>query len=281
MNSWLLLRAMIGKELRMLLRERNQVLGLVVPIAACAISISVAGWYCRELPPAVAQALAGGASPAGEIESRNAIIGLRWAGIGLGSAIAMFLAVGYLVPTILASFAGEKENRTLEVVLASSVPDARLFLLKCVSVLLPMLTMGYLFLLLVAGLSAFWFHGVLRQLPVALIGYAVLAGPPVMLLLGAAFTGLGAAISVRADTLKGAGQVLGGVLMLIFFAGPYGIPLLMRYPPAKHFLTVWGQAWLNLPFAAQYAMVLAVLAIPAAILLAIGLVLFQRDRMLT
>ena len=83
--------------------------------------------------------------------------------------------------------------------------------------------MGYLFLLIVAGLSAFWFREILRQLPVALVAYAVLAGPPVMLLLGAAFTGLGAAISVRADSLKGAGHVLGAVLMLFAFAGPYGI----------------------------------------------------------
>lgn len=277
MSSWLLLRAMIAKELRMFSRERNQLFGLVIPIAMFAIAICAVGHTMRGAEGDIVKALAAG----GQGWSPQILMGLRWGGIGLGAAISMFLALGYLVPTILGSFAGEKENRTLEVVLASPVPDTRLFLLKCLSVMLPMVAMGYAFLLIVAGLVAFWFHALLGELPVSLIGYALLAGAPVMLLIAAVFTALGAAISVRADSLKGAGHMLGGVVMLFFFVLPYGIPLVARYAPARRLLMGWWQTCAGLPFLVQYVLVLALLAIPAILLLALGRALFRRDRMLT
>lgn len=117
MNSWLLLRAMVVKELRTFLRERNQWLGLLMPILICMIVICALGYTYRTArleDPRIHSLLT-----ATQDWSREAEMALRWGGIGVGVAVAMFLALGYLVPTILGSFAGEKENHTLEVVLAS------------------------------------------------------------------------------------------------------------------------------------------------------------------
>jgi hypothetical protein len=82
--------------------------------------------------------------------------------------------------------------------------------------------------------------------------------------------------------VKGASQVLGTAVMLVIFGGGYGIPVLMATVPAvRPPLTAFGKWWWNLPFTAQYGMLLVVLGLPAVALIALGRACFRRDRMLT
>ena len=110
----------------------------------------------------------------------------------------------------------------------------------------------------------------------------LLLGLPALILLQTCIVGLGAAISVKAETMKGAGQTLGVVMTVLIFGLAYGLPMLLRSTPGlqQPLSDAVGQ-FMTLSFSAQYGLLLAVLAIAAIILLGIGRMLFRRDRMLT
>lgn len=296
-RSGLVLRAMLAVELRTLLRGRNQVLGLVIPMVVIAAFVVAAGLRSRDAGSLIARmkqssaitymvtgtSSTTSAGPTSQAQNwpGTLIAIVRWIAIALGGLMAAFMSVGYGTQAILAAFAGEKDARTLEVLLASPIPDTRLLLLKCASVLLPTVAIGYLYLLIATSLSAAFLRGILNQIPVHVLAWALLGGLPVMLLINIFFTGLGAAVSIKSENLKGAGHLLGGIAFLVFFAAPYSIPLLSMYPPALHAMQAVARAWIHMPFVAQYAMVLLTLAIPAAIFLGIARALFHRDRLLT
>jgi len=106
-------------------------------------------------------------------------------------------------------------------------------------------------------------------------------GLPALILIQACIVGLGAAISVKAETMKGAGQTLGAVLTLLIFGLIYGLPMLFRAVPSiQQPLTEALRSWMQMSFPLQYGLLLAALFIAAALLLSMGRILFRRDRML-
>jgi ABC-type Na+ efflux pump permease subunit len=211
--------------------------------------------------------------------SHHELTAQRWVGIIMGCAIGMFFAMGYLTAATLATFVGEKDSRTLEVLLAAPIGDTTLFLLKCGSVLLPAVGIGVAVMLL-GGAAAAILIPPLHTAEVPVFAYALLGSIPLLVLVDMVLLGIGAAISVKAQSMKGAGHLFGIVVMLLFFGVGYGVPLLVSNTPLGPSLKTLGLAWLELSFIAQYVVILGVLAVPAIILPALARSLFHRDRLL-
>ena len=120
----------------------------------------------------------------------------------------------------------------------------------------------------------------LSTLPVNLGFYALVASVPFVLLLEICLVGVGAAISARAQTMKGAGQALGSVVVVVMFSVIYGGPLLINYTPLGRPAHAFFNVFLELPFSLQYLVAFAVLLIPATAFMLLGRAAFQRDRLL-
>jgi ABC-type Na+ efflux pump permease subunit len=273
MNTRLVLWAMILKELRTTLRERQQLVGLLISVismvAGAAVPAMQSGDNLRKV--------AAEAQHWGVIQMSAA----RWVLIGMGGAMGLFFTLGYVISAVVVTFAGEKESKTLELVLASPVSSTLLFVGKCIGVIMPSLLIGWSLLLVLAGAAQFFYGPVLARLPIAWAFYLLVLSVPVFALPGLFLVGIGAAVSAKAETAKGAGQVLGAVFFVVFFGGGYGLPLLVRFTRLGPPLLEVGKAWMTWPFAVQYAALLAVLAVPALLSLAMGRLLFHRDRLLT
>jgi ABC-type Na+ efflux pump permease subunit len=304
-----LLRVMLLKEVRTTFRERSQVAGLLVSVVMLIIAIG--GFYrsahrhhptpntARATPatmtadarPATQPSHPTGSTPPAQPTLAGALMlnpeehvrVTHWASIAGAALIGIFFSMGYLIAAVLASFVGEKEARTLEVLLASPLSDGKLYLLKCAGVLLPSVVIGCFFAIVVALMAAGFIPAEILPLPATtLLRDAVLLGIPLMLLPQLCLVGLGSAISIRAETVKGASQILGVAVMILIFGGVYGVPVLLATVPAVRppaiALLHW---WIDLSFASQYGMLLVVLGVPAGMLIALGRACFRRDRMLT
>ena len=276
MLDWALLRIMILKEFRVTFRERAQLRGLVVSVVVMVLAIS--GSFSNSRRAAMVRGAVAMSQPA--VMTPQEQSAERWIAIGGGAFAGFFFSMGYLISATLSSFVGEKEGRTLEVLLASPLSNRQLFFFKGVSVLLPSAAVGCLF----AGILATVLIGVLHVAdpPAAVIGLAIVCAPPLMMLVQLWFVGLGAAISVRAETLKGAAQGLSVVFLVLMFGGGYGIPMLLRnFPDLQAQVSTFVGNWLRMPFGKQYLGVALVLGVVSSICIRIGRASFRRDRMLT
>jgi ABC-type Na+ efflux pump permease subunit len=267
-NTGLLLRAMVFKEMRMMMRERGQMLGMVIAIVAVFLPASMGTLHWGSIP--------GDARP----WPAEQVLIARWVGVLVGAGIGAFLGLGYLTAAVMASFAGEKEAKTLEILLAAPIGNTKLFLLKCASVLLPAIVAGYLFqaVAIVAGELAF--RQALASVPINIPVYVLLGMPPVVLL-DVVLVGFGAAVSAKSETVKGASQVFAAVAILPIFAIPLVVRALPRHLAALSGVMPLAKMWLAMPFAVQYISLLGALSIPALLSLAVGRALFQRDRILS
>ncbi|MGA2229750.1 MAG: ABC transporter permease [Tepidisphaeraceae bacterium] len=277
MSDWHLLRVMLLKEIRTTLRERSQVLRMVMSVIVLVLVMGNTMYQMSHLSRRF-RAMPHTSAPVHQVEE-PAI--LNWAPILGATGGGFFFSTGYLIAAILACFVGEKENRTLEILLASPLSDLKIFLLKAASVLIPSALLG-------AAMGAVGTLAVSVMLPPSaqslpqMFVTGLLLGLPALILLQTCIVGLGAAISVKAETMKGAGQTLGVVMTVMIFGLAYGLPMLLRSTPGlqQPLSDAVGQ-FMTLSFSAQYGLLLAALAIAAIILLGIGRMLFRRDRMLT
>ncbi|HWB55024.1 MAG TPA: ABC transporter permease [Tepidisphaeraceae bacterium] len=282
MNSLSLLRAMILKETRTTFRERSQITGVAISVLILMLVIGSAFVQQRGHPhhpkkgPGVVKIVSGMAA------ENVPTAAVRWIAIGIATGAGFLFSMGYLISAVLASFVGEKEAKTLEILLASPLSDAKLFAAKCISALLPSACIGFGIACLIALLVGTLAPDDSVRLSGSALVFAVLLMLPILVLVQLWFVGMGAAISVRSETMKGSGQIFGVVFMVIFFGAGYGGPLLWQFVPSvrvpvMHFVT----AWLAMRFASQYGSVLLLFGVPAIIFLAIGRASFRRDRMLT
>ena len=297
MSNLTLLRVMVAKEIRSTLRERSQLMGLMLGVALPMIIAGLVFYQgvhasrmraARHPTSSVATGSAGRSRGAGApLAAMMRMIGvppelMRWAAIGLPAVLGVFFSIGYLMSAVLASFVGEKEGRTLEILLASPISDGKLFFVKCVSVLLPSACLAYVFAACASLAAVAAAPPELLRMAGSALFFGLVLGVPVMILPQIWFVGLGAAISVKAETMKGAGQVLGAFFMIPFFGLTYGVPLLLQtFPAVRARLIDLGKWWLGLPFMEQYGLALLLLSVPAVVLIGIGRSLFRRDRMLT
>jgi ABC-2 type transport system permease protein len=112
------------------------------------------------------------------------------------------------------SFAGERERHTLETLLASRLPDSAILLGK----ILAAVTYGWGLVLVMLLLSLVTVNLAVRTGEVLLFPWRFAVGAPLMALLGAGFAATaGVLVSLRAPTVRQAGQTLNvGILLLIF-----------------------------------------------------------------
>jgi len=302
----LILRAFIFKELRTMLRERYQFMGIIVSIIVLASILASVGYQASqasrqsrvvvtpiESMPAAPQTApttglstapaATGATPPGETEDWTPpkLAAMRWVFIMGAVGVALLFSMGYLMTAVITSFAGEKEARTMEILLSAPIGDSALFFTKCLSVLIPMVIIGYILLLVPALAGMIMLHSELSHIPIHVGFYALVLSVPPLLLVQAAIVGIGAAISAKSETVKGASQTLGVLFVVLFFGLGYGLPLLFRYTALRAPAIAFVKSSIVLPFAVQYLIMLAVLLIPVVFSFAAGRALFQRDRLLT
>ena len=244
---------MVLKEIRTTFRERAQLRGLLVSVVVLIVALGggmsqlFRQAHIRFVTPALPAPAFDTTHPAGILSAPAAISPqietsfghsedqarmVHWAAIGGATVISFFFSMGYLVSAVLAAFVGEKEARTLEILLASPMSDRKLFLIKCISVFLPSAVIGYLFAASVLLLAMAFVPAEIIYLPPMLPFYALVLGLPVMVMPQIFFVGVGAAISAKAETLKGASQAFSGVLMLFVFGGMYGVPLVLYFAPS-------------------------------------------------
>jgi len=290
-SSFALLRVMVLKEVRTTFRERSQMLGLVVAVIMLFVIVTAS------LLPALGALRLRGMATTGPATQTSAtqpeVAGppipamkqnksMRLIAVSVVAAIGFFFSCGYLFAATLATFVGEKEAKTLEILLASPLSDRKLYLVKCISVLLPSLTMALGFSIGVSALLLLLIPHNVVESTVQLVLMAVLLSAPAIALFQLWFVGIGAAISARTETMKGAGQVLGVVFLVLVFGTVYGLPLLATLvpsliAPAIGVLRTLGEAG----FAVDYLIVLMFLAVPAMVFIGVGRWSFRRDRMLT
>lgn len=273
MNSLRVIVAMILKEFRTTVRERQQLIALIISVLGLSLALSSA------------------AVPAGSGMARSIIrvagwgpveISVtRWICIAVGGLVGTFFTLGYVISATVVSFAGEKETKTLELLLASPIQDRLLFIGKCIGVITPSLCLGYVFVAAVAIIARVLYGPALSHLPINWAACLLLLSFPMVLCPCLFLVGVGAIVSARAETSKVAGQVMGAVFFVIFFGAGYGLPLLVGKMGWGRTLASWTFTWLHWSFPMQYAMVVLLLAIPTLASLAIGLLLFRRERLLT
>ncbi|MFI5381610.1 MAG: ABC transporter permease subunit [Tepidisphaerales bacterium] len=286
MRWYPLLKTMVVKEVRTSLRERQQIVGLVVLLFVLVFLAGTGAGRFRALMQASATT-----RPATQATTLRAefahqpfpplhVNSVRWAAVLVGMGVGLFVSLGLLLAAALATFAGEKDNGTLEVLLATPVEDTKLYLLKCASVLLPSAVLGYLFLLVPGALTMFLLRAELAAVPINLPLYVFVLSVPPVLLSNLILVAVAAAVSAKTNSLKGASQVFGAIMCAIIFTPTIILPAVAGLPGARQWLRHAAGSWITQGFATQYLTVLAALAVVAAICLAVGRALFRRDRLL-
>ena len=178
-----------------------------------------------------------------------------------------FLTLPLLVACTVAadSFAGERERKTLETLLATRLSDRAIFLGKVLAALAYSWTFT-----LAAELTSLITVNVVKEAP------GLFVYPPPMLflgLVGSALTaifavGVGLFVSLKAKSVRAAQQMIGVVFFAIFFFGPMILARLITRPVGLKL--TWG---LVAPAA-------AVLALLDTLLLALAVKRFQRARLI-
>jgi ABC-2 type transport system permease protein len=170
------------------------------------------------------------------------------------------------------AFAGERERRTLETLLASRLPDHAILFGKIAA------CVGYGWLIALACLlmgvitvnAANW-HGQILIFHDASSWLLLLIGPP---LLGAAVASAGVFVSLHAATVRQAQQTLGVGLMVLIFGTVFGFGALSAASKARLMQILFGWSLTEL------------ILLGAAVLLAIDIALvlaamarFQRSKL--
>jgi ABC-2 type transport system permease protein len=152
--------------------------------------------------------------------------------------IPLFLAGPYVADT----FAGERERKTLETLLATRLPDSSIYLGKILAVctyawaVTQLIVLASLLALNLAGggvASGDWF---VYPGPVWV---GALAGSYASALL---ISGIGTFISLRAETVRAAHQAMMLPLFVLIFGGSFGIGALWRALPVETQVSVAGWA---------------------------------------
>jgi ABC-type transport system involved in multi-copper enzyme maturation permease subunit len=284
MNNVKLLRVMMMKEVRSTFRERAQLGGIAISILVLLVVMGGAIYQTR--------------NAAHRTHSNHHVVGLiarsalgipglsppevRWALIGACTFVGFFFSMGYLISAVLACFVGEKESKTLEILLAAPLSDSKLFTIKCISALLPSFGICVFFLSLIAILFNLFVPEDIANLSAGFLFSAVVMSLPILVMIQLCLLGLGASISLKSETMKGASQIFGVVFMVLFFGVGYGTPaLLMFVPSLREFLLRWAMEAMKLEFVTQYGVVLLICCVPAVVLMGVARACFQRDRMLS
>lgn len=204
------------------------------------------------------------------------------------AAFVLLIPLFLVGPHVADSFAGERERRTLETLLATRLPDAAIFLGKVLAVCA--YAWAVTFLILVASLGTLNATGAGR--PPAIAGLPAPDGGPFLYpgfvwaawAVGSAATSLllasvGTFVSLRAKTVRSAAQALTIPLFVVIFGASAGLPVAWRAlsGPARDRLVEIAQATTPLEFVLGLA---AALFLLDGLLLWIGVRRFRRDTLI-
>ncbi len=209
--------------------------------------------------------------------------------MGVVPAVFVLLIPLFLVgPHVADSFAGERERKTLETLLATRLPDAAIFLGKVLAVCA--YAWAVTFLILVASLATLNATG--AGLPPSLPGVPAsgsrfflypafvwaawgLGSAATSLLLGA----IGTFVSLRAKTVRAAAQALTIPLFLLIFGASAGLPVAWRALPegTRDRLAAVAETMSALDFVLGLAVALLLVD---SVLLWVGVRRFRRDTLI-
>jgi ABC-2 type transport system permease protein len=192
-------------------------------------------------------------------------------------AFIIFIPVMLANSVVADSFAGERERHTLETLLATRLPDRAILLGKIMAALI----YAWLFAVLILVTS-------LLTLNLAKGTPGLFIYSPLLLLVslaGAALTSLlaitlGISVSLRAQSVRAAAQVLNLPFILFFLLLGFGLPVLIKALPAN-LLQEMPQYLAMIDPLLLAAIPLLLLALVDSILLALVMRRFHRGRLIT
>ncbi|HEY1119660.1 MAG TPA: ABC transporter permease subunit [Acidimicrobiales bacterium] len=221
-TDWTAVWGVVAKDLRAVVRSKSVIIPmLAVPVLLMVVLPAAIGFAARAAPGVQVERLLGDvpgdlARPILDLPVEEQLIVLV-----NGYLLApLFLIVPLMVSAVLAAdaFAGEKERKTLESLLHSSIRDRDLFLAKFLSAFLPALAvswLGFLAFVVVANSVAWPVMGRIF-VPTQLWGVMILWVAPAVATLGLAVM---VRVSARTHTAQEANQLGGAVILpLIFLA---------------------------------------------------------------
>ena len=221
-TDWTAVWGVVAKDLRAVVRSKSVIIPmLAVPVLLLVVLPAAIGMAARAAPGVQVERLLGDvpgdlARPILDLPVEEQLIVLV-----NGYLLApLFLIVPLMVSAVLAAdaFAGEKERKTLESILHSSIRDRDLFVAKFLSAFLPALAvswLGFLAFVVVANTVAWPVMGRIF-VPTQLWGVMILWVAPAVATLGLAVM---VRVSARTHTAQEANQLGGAVILpLIFLA---------------------------------------------------------------
>ncbi len=233
--DWVAVRTIVGRDIRAVRRSKAITLPMILVPTVLLILLPMAiGVLARNAPTsqvenALGSSLVQGiAQPILSLPERERLVVLV-----LGYLLSpLLLVIPLMVSAVLAAdaFAGEKERRTLEVVLHLPISDRDLFLAKVLTALLPAVAITWLGSALYAVVCNVVAWPVMHRVfvPFAQFGVVVVWLAPAVALLA---LGLLVIVSSRARTTQEANQLGGAVILPLIFVAAAQSSALMLLPP--------------------------------------------------
>jgi ABC-type Na+ efflux pump permease subunit len=278
--SWRAFAAILRKDLRLQVRDRQQVLGLVS--SGFAILLMVFVFNAEPMVEArerFEEIQKEHATEHGVPIARPSNWQVRWSIVGVGAFLSFIVAI-VSVTLAISTFVGERESGTAEVLFSTPLSDRALYLMKVASASVVGFIPAY-FVVGICGAYALWeLFPLPTWLPVHDVVIGVLAALPVPALTVLCLIGVGTICSVRAETVQGAGTLFGGIMILgttLYFGATifFGVEEM-----TAGFLAV--KEWMeHMGFAARLGLYYGLYVAFAGVTLGVGYGLFQREKLLT
>ncbi len=192
------------------------------------------------------------------------------------AAAAFYLVIPLFIagPHVADSFAGEKERKTLETLLATRLPDRAVYLGKILAACV--YAWGLAWLILLASVAALSLAGGGLFLYPAPVWFAVGIGSFATSLL---IAGVGTFVSLHAETVRAAHQMMMIPLIMLVFGLSLGLPAIFRaLPPGTQArLMAWAE---GITATEAVAWLLGILFLVDSLLVWFGMRHFRRGRLI-
>jgi ABC-type Na+ efflux pump permease subunit len=255
-TNWTAIRTIVGRDVRAVRRSKAIVLPMIfVPTVLLLMLPFGVGLLARNAPTEQVRSalnsslISGIAAPILDLPEREQLVILV-----LGYLLSpLLLVIPLMVSAVLAAdaFAGEKERRTLEVVLHLPISDRDLFLAKVLTAFLPAVAITWVGAVIYAAIGNVVAWPVTGRLflPFSQFLTVIVWVAPAVALLA---LGLLVIVSSRAKTTQEANQLGGAVILPLMFVAAAQTSALMLLPVAGVLLmglVVWALAlvllWIN------------------------------------
>lgn len=282
MNRARILKAVVIKEITEALREKHVravlAVGLLFPLYIGWLGIHEFREKGKDAKEAVERIEEGDANGEGIGLPQDSDTAADSFSIVMAVGYGPLLAVFFAVTLGVEAFVGEKERKTIEVLLASPASDRELFAAKVAACTVfslglgvVMAAMGTVMLSILA-----WIYG--KGLPAEDVGKTLMGSGLLLISLSVPFTCVGAIISSRVNTVKAGAQIFGIVMLVLFLSVMViSVALKEQLKPLIEALVVVAflPAWL------KWVSGIALVGVLDWVTLSAGASVFNREKMLT